>query len=106
MNPGTTRETPGELIASLTPGRVLGERFRLVEAIGRGGFGEVFRAEELLPNGAAIRQVALKVLSPESDIGAWTGEAKLLASFSHPSLVTILAAGLLTVDDLTAADAG
>src|SRR5689334_24474435 len=86
------------VLAALRGGVVLDGRFRLVEAIGRGGFGEVFRAEELLPNGAAIREVALKVLSPESDLGAWAEEAKLLASFSHPSLVTILAAGLLAVE--------
>jgi serine/threonine protein kinase len=79
------------------PGEVLDGRFRFVEAIGRGGFGEVFRAEELLPDGTAIRQVALKVLSPKSDLGAWAEEAKLLASFSHPSLVTVLAAGLLAL---------
>src|SRR6185436_1295588 len=98
MIPGTTKDLPGDLFASFTPGLLLDDRFRLLEAIGRGGFGEVFRAEELLPNGAAIREVALKVLSPESDLGAWAEEAKLLASFSHPSLVTILAAGLLAVE--------
>jgi serine/threonine protein kinase len=92
------------VIAALRGGIVLDGRFRLVEAIGRGGFGEVFRAEELLPNGAAIREVALKILSPESDLGAWAEEAKLLASFSHPSLVTILAAGLLTVETETEAE--
>lgn len=86
---------PGEERKTLLPGAVLDGRFRLVEPIGRGGFGQVFRAEELLPNGAAIRQVALKILSPESDLAAWADEAKLLASFSHPSLVTILAAGLI-----------
>jgi serine/threonine protein kinase len=85
-------------LAALTPGRVLDGRFRLIEVIGRGGFGEVYRAEELLPDGAAIREVALKVLAPESDLGAWAEEAKLLASFSHPSLVTVLAAGLLTIE--------
>jgi hypothetical protein len=84
-----------ERAASLALGTVLDGRFRLVEAIGRGGFGEVFRADELLPDGTAIRQVALKVLSPESDLAAWSDEAKLLASFSHPSLVTVLAAGLV-----------
>jgi hypothetical protein len=95
----TARESAvSGVIAALRPGLVLDGRFRLVAAIGRGGFGEVFRAEELLPNGAAIREVALKVLSPESDLGAWADEAKLLASFSHPSLVTILAAGLLSVE--------
>jgi hypothetical protein len=79
---------------------VLDGRFRIVEAIGRGGFGEVFRADELLPGGEAIRQVALKVLSPGSDLGAWAEEAKLLASLSHPALVTVLAAGLVQLGDV------
>ena len=87
-----------DALAALTPGRVLDGRFRLIEVIGRGGFGQVFRAEELLPDGAAIREVALKVLAPSSDLGAWAEEAKLLASFGHPSLVTVLAAGLLTLE--------
>ena len=88
--------------APLALGTVLDGRFRLVEAIGRGGFGEVFRADELLPDGTAIRQVALKVLSPESDLAAWSEEAKLLASFSHPSLVTVLAAGLVMLRETRA----
>ncbi len=97
MTPSTlSRATSGDA-ALLAPGVVLDDRFRLVEAIGRGGFGEVFRAEELLPDGTPIREVALKVLSPESDLSAWAEEAKLLASFSHPSLVTVLAAGLLAL---------
>jgi serine/threonine protein kinase len=67
----------------------------LVERIGRGGFGDVWRAVELLPDGAPLRDVALKLLSPEMDSSNWAEEAKLLASFSHPSLVTIYATGIL-----------
>jgi serine/threonine protein kinase len=97
MHPGTARESAGATPASFQPGQVLDGRFRIVAPLGRGGFGEVFRAEELLPNGATIREVALKLLSPESDVDAWASEATLLGSFSHPALVTILAAGLLDV---------
>lgn len=99
------RNSPEEGDARAAPlalGTVLDGRFKLVEAIGRGGFGEVFRADELLPDGTAIRQVALKVLSPESDLAAWSEEAKLLASFSHPSLVTVLAAGLVMLREARA----
>lgn len=78
---------------------MLDGRFRIVGPIGKGGFGEVFRADELLPGGAAIRQVALKVLAPGTDPDAWAEEAKILASFSHPALVTVLAAGLLSIND-------
>src|SRR5512140_2012946 len=79
------------------PGDVLDGRYRLVERLGHGGFGDVWRADELLPDGAPFRQVALKLLitSGGDDAIDWAEEAKLLASFRHPSLVTIYAAGIL-----------
>ena len=76
-------------------GDVFDRRYRLVERLGRGGFGDVWRAEELLPDGAAFREVALKLLTGGfTDVADWGEEAKLLASFRHPSLVTIYAAGV------------
>src|SRR5690349_4064144 len=78
------------------PGEVLDRRYRLVRRLGKGGFGDVWRAEELLPDGAPFREVALKLLmSSTADAANWAEEAKLLASFRHPSLVTIYAAGIL-----------
>jgi len=76
-------------------GMVLDRRYRLVSRLGQGGFGDVWRAEELLPDGEPFRSVALKVLTSDFAGAAWTEEAKLLASFRHASLVTIYAAGLL-----------
>src|SRR5262245_54088209 len=88
-------ETP-TLVDACKPGEVLDGRYRLVHRIGRGGFGDVYRAEELLPDGAPFRKVALKLLlTPAADTTHWAEEAKLLASFRHPSLVTIYAAGIL-----------
>src|SRR5512135_1904193 len=84
--------------ARLAPraGDVLDGRYRLVDRLGHGGFGDVWRAEELLPDGAPFRQVALKLLlASGADAVDWAEEAKLLASFRHPSLVTIYAAGIL-----------
>ena len=82
-------------LAQASPDDVLEGRYRLVTRVGQGGFGDVWRAVELLPDGAPFRDVALKLLSPEVAAGTWADEAKLLASFSHPSLVTIFAAGIL-----------
>lgn len=83
------------------PGDRLDERFLLVERLGRGGFGDVWRAEELLPDGATLRTVALKLLQKNAhDAANWAEEAKLLASFRHPSLVTIYAAGVLSKPEL------
>ena len=73
---------------------MLDRRYRLLARLGRGGFGDVWRAEELLPDGAPFREVALKLLhGGGGDAIDWAEEAKLLASFRHPSLVTIYAAG-------------
>ncbi|MFO0554000.1 MAG: serine/threonine-protein kinase [Polyangiaceae bacterium] len=82
-------------IHEVQPGDVLDGRYELVERIGRGGFGDVWRAIELLPDGAPLRDVALKLLASDVAVSGWAEEAKLLASFRHPSLVTIYGAGIL-----------
>ncbi|WP_437874650.1 nSTAND1 domain-containing NTPase [Sorangium sp. So ce513] len=93
-DPGVVPLPPGGL--GHAPGDVLDRRYRLRVRLGRGGFGDVWRAEELLPDGAPFREVALKLLCSDFAHAAdWADEAKLLASFRHPSLVTIYAAGIL-----------
>lgn len=83
------------------PGELLDGRFLLLERLGRGGFGDVWRAEELLPDGVPLRTVALKLLQRTAyDAAHWAEEAKLLASFRHPSLVTIYAAGVLRAPEV------
>jgi len=77
-------------------GEVLDDRYRLVRRLGRGGFGDVWRAEELLPDGAPLRDVALKLLRPELALsGDWTAEARIIASLRHDALVTVYAAGII-----------
>ena len=70
----------------------IGDRFRLVELLGRGGMGIVFRAVET----ALDREVALKVLAidPLFDPDAYARferEAKLAARLDHPGIVPIFA---------------
>jgi serine/threonine protein kinase/Flp pilus assembly protein TadD len=65
-------------------------RFRLVEKIGEGGMGEVWKARDT----SLDRDVALKILPAELTqdpvrLAAFEGEAKAVAALSHPNIVTI-----------------
>ncbi len=74
----------------VTPGTVLLDRYELVEIIGHGGFGTVWRARQLLMD----RDVAVKILPPEfvtvRDIVArFEREAKLASRLRHPNTITL-----------------
>jgi len=71
--------------------RALGDDYELLEEIGAGGFGRVYRARDL----ALERDVAIKVLHPAltADPGVmerFRREAQLAARLRHPNIVSIL----------------
>jgi len=70
-----------------------GSRYAIVERIGAGGMGTVFRARDERLG----RDVALKVcaLDRGEDIDALLAEARVLASLDHPGIVPIHDAGRL-----------
>jgi len=69
-------------------GEVLDRRYRLVEFLGEGSFGWVYRAEELVA-GEAIWNCAVKLLRPKTpDQGRlFINEFSAAARLSHPGLV-------------------
>jgi serine/threonine protein kinase/tetratricopeptide (TPR) repeat protein len=75
----------------MTPGRVVGERFEIEQAAGRGGMGSVFRARDA-KSGA---RVALKILHAEMYEHAerFLREAQILAELRHPGIVSYVAHG-------------
>ena len=81
---------------SIEPGMSL-SNYRVVDALGVGGMGEVWRAEDTKLG----RQVALKVLPDEfaqdpERMARFEREAKVLASLNHPNIATLY--GLETVE--------
>jgi len=73
----------------LEAGRKLGP-YEIVEPIGKGGMGEVYRARDTKLD----REVAIKVLSDEfaqdeERLARFEREAKLLASLNHPNIASI-----------------
>ncbi len=76
-------------------GKVLGERYEIIEKIGGGGMALVYKARCRLLN----RFVAIKVLRPEftSDedfVKKFKRESQAAASLSHPNIVSIYDVGL------------
>ncbi|MCC7530280.1 MAG: protein kinase [Candidatus Melainabacteria bacterium] len=70
-------------------GSLIEGKYRLVEGLGEGGMGVVYKVEQVLLN----RQMALKTLTgsefSESSIRRFQAEAKLLAKLDHPGLVKV-----------------
>ncbi len=71
----------------------IGDRFEVLELLGRGGFAAVYLARD----GQLGRQVAIKIYHPQDteDAAALGREAQILASLRHPNIVTVHDAGLL-----------
>ena len=76
------------------PGDLLGP-YRMVEKLGEGGFGLVWRAEQSQP---LKREVALKLLKRGMDsrqiLARFEQERRMLAAMEHPCIATMLDAGM------------
>lgn len=72
------------------PGTLLAERYELIEEIGRGGFGMVFRGRQLNMD----REVAIKILPPHflsipDVVERFKREARLASRLRHPNTITL-----------------
>jgi serine/threonine-protein kinase len=75
---------------SLEAAQLLGGRYRLVEPIGYGGMGRVFRAHDELLD----RAVAVKLLDQSALDASEIAEARAAARLSHPGVVHVFDVGL------------
>lgn len=80
---------PAQSGKTLSLGDRLGEKYEVLEFLGRGGMGEVYRARDL----SLDREVALKLAAPAAESGpladALRNEAKAIAALTHPHIIHI-----------------
>ncbi len=77
-----------------TSGTVIADKYKLLEELGRGGMGSVFRAEQVSP---IRREVALKIIKLGMDtarvVARFEAERQALAVMDHPNIATVYDAG-------------
>jgi WD40 repeat protein len=83
-DPGGARDGP-------QVGEVLGERFEVTGALGRGGFGHVYAARDLdLGRAVALKLVGLRRRHARDADREWfDNEARATARLNHPNIVTL-----------------
>lgn len=71
-------------------GRIVGNRLRIIEVIGRGGQATIYRADHLLMNRQCAVKVPFDEVMRDSDAaGRFLREAKLASAVQHPNIVSV-----------------
>jgi serine/threonine protein kinase/tetratricopeptide (TPR) repeat protein len=91
--PAVPLENPADPSFSLTPGARVGP-YRVLAFLGRGGMGEVYRAERA--DGQFEQQVALKLIRREAvgHMDRFQAERQILARLEHPGIARLLDGGM------------
>ena len=99
--PGDTRYRHGGTPPAsfdLAPGTLYADRYKIIEKIGQGGMGVVYRAEETL--GANTRPIALKLIRADrlgdgSAVNRLVNEGMLTQDIRHENVVAVYNVGLV-----------
>ncbi len=77
-----------------TPGAIIGERYRIVALLGRGGMGEVYRAEDLkLSQVVAIKFLPEALSRDASALARFHSEVRVARQVSHPNVCRVFDIG-------------
>jgi ABC-type multidrug transport system ATPase subunit/tRNA A-37 threonylcarbamoyl transferase component Bud32 len=80
--------------AAFIPGSKVSGRYRIEELLGRGAFGEVYRAhDEMLGRAIALKAFVLKTRESQDQIETALEEARTIARLDHPNIVPVYDVG-------------
>ena len=72
------------------PGTLLAQRYRVVSLLGRGGMGEVYRANDLLLGQAvALKFLPAQWTSDEATLARFRNEVRIARQISHPNVCRV-----------------
>src|SRR5262245_18772517 len=76
--------------ARFAPGEVFASRYRIVSLAGRGGMGEVYRADDLkLGQRVALKLLSLRSSSISNTPERFVAEVRLARSITHPNVCRV-----------------
>jgi len=91
-NPGTSSDPIGG--GRFTPGQIISERYRVVALAGRGGMGEVYRAEDLTLGQVVALKFLPEALSQDAAaLARFHAEVRTARQVSHPNVCRVFDIG-------------
>src|SRR5215469_6976331 len=89
--------TPGDYLVSegrFLPGRLIAGRYRIIALLGKGGMGEVYRADDLtLGQAVAMKFLPEQATSNEAMLGRFKNEVRIARRVSHPNVCRVYDVG-------------
>ena len=86
--------------ARYVPGTTLADRYRIVSPLGKGGMGEVYRAEDLrLGQAVALKFLPQSLAQTEEARERFTREVRLARQVSHPNVCRVFDIGEISETD-------
>ena len=93
-SPGSRSSSSSGYEARYVPGTTLADRYRIVSPLGKGGMGEVYRAEDLrLGQTVALKFLPRSVAQTEEALERFAREVRLARQVSHPNVCRVFDIG-------------
>jgi hypothetical protein len=91
---GTSRRRSPAARERFVPGTLLSERYRIVALVGKGGMGEVYRADDLkLGQTVALKFLPVNLSANEDALKRFHSEVRLARQISHPNVCRVFDVG-------------